>query len=278
MRILNITGTGEGAQREHVHISHNALVSWKPILAGLLVTAVCYIGLSALGAAIGFASAIPAIEAERHGAMLATGAAIWMGLSALASLLAGSYFAARTSTFVTLRIGAAQGLVIAALFFIGLVWGVGVTVGMAGAGLSGLASKATDSTAKILSQPAVQATVENTLSGVPLKSDPTVVAEGLATRLLSGNVVGAETYFAYQTGLPPAEAKQKIDKLSAEFKASVKEAGVKVSKAMAVAGWVFFLIVLLGVGISMLGGALGCRENFKMPLTDESEVFTRSAI
>ena len=76
------------------------------------------------------------IQEGSNASGLATGAAIWIGVSVVLSLAAGAYFAARTSTFITGRIGAAQGLIISALFFGFMIYGAGQTIGIAGRGSS----------------------------------------------------------------------------------------------------------------------------------------------
>lgn len=88
------------------------LISWRSVVAGLLIAFFTMIGLLGLGMGIGGISMSE--ETGIQGAGMFTG--IWFTVSVLISLFLGSYFAARVSKFQYGRIGSAQGLVIAACF------------------------------------------------------------------------------------------------------------------------------------------------------------------
>lgn len=275
----NMHIVGDGPQREHFYSSRFSLVSWKPILAGFLVTLVAYATFGALGMVFGGVAASN-VESQTAIKGLAAGAALWVILSVVFSLLAGSYFAGRTSTFITGRIGAAQGLTIAALFFVTMIYGMGQTVEVAGKGLGSVVSVIGMNATNLAGQPVIQNTVEKSLANLPLKSDPTTVVQGLATRLLSGSTDSAKTYLAYQTGLTETEVNARIGVLQAELKSQVKEVSDQIAKAVAAAGGVMFLVLILGMGAAILGGAMGSRVNFNQPLTDEAgpEITTGHAI
>lgn len=264
---------GENATlREHAYSSQYSLISWKPIIAGLFVTAFTYISLSALGAAIAGNSAADVIQEGRNGSTLVMGTVIWIGLSALLSLSAGSYFAARTSTFVTGRIGAAQGLVIASLFFSFMIYGFGKTVGTIGSGLGNMLGAASMGITNIASTPAIQNIVERAYGATNLKSEPAVAVQGLAGRLLQGNMESARNYLAYQTGLPAAAVDSRLATLEVEFKSTMKTVGINAAEAVSNAGWSLFLTLFLGMASAVVGGAFGSLANYKKPLTDEHSI------
>lgn len=260
----------QGASREHVLTHQHSLISWKPIFAGLFVAFVIHATLMALGVAIGGATVSEMIENGSNVNGLATGAAIWIGISALLSLAAGSYFAARTSTYITGRIGAAQGLTIAALFFTAMMFGVGQVVGMAGQGMGRAAGAMGAGVANIASNTSVQNTVEDALGGTTLKSDPSVVVKGVLTRLIAGNPDSAKAYLGYQTGLSSADLDARFATLQTNFQNTMTTVATKAADAAAKSAMSVFLILVVGIGMAVLGGATGAWANFKKPLAEET--------
>ena len=93
-------------------------VSWRSIVAGLLVTLFTFATLMFLGMAVGGVALQGIVDQGSSARGFPIGAGIWLLLSTLLSLFAGSYFSGRVSSFLTSRSGAAQGLVIASLFFV----------------------------------------------------------------------------------------------------------------------------------------------------------------
>ena len=85
--------------------------------------------LSALGAGIGGLTASHIIEKGENGSGLATGAGVWLGGSAAIALFLGAYFATRYSEATHRQVGAAQGILIAAIFFYLLLNATGVSLG-----------------------------------------------------------------------------------------------------------------------------------------------------
>ena len=91
------------------------------------------------------------------------------------------------------------------------------------------------------------------------------MAQGLAVRLLQGDVESAKSYYAYQSGLPQAEVDQKVMQLKADFDAAVKRAGEKTAHAVGDAGLAFFIVLLAGVIASMFGGRTAAHSNNERP-------------
>lgn len=264
--------------REHVS-GTPSLVNWKSIFAGLFVAVIVNLLLTALGVGIGGTSASSLIENNENARGLATGAAVWIAIAGLISLAAGGYFAARTSHFITARVGAVQGVVIAAIFFTFMIYGAGVTIGAAGKGLSSVAGAVGAGVGDVASSPEVQNVVQKALGDSALKSDPATVVQGLVVRLLRGDVQGTKTYFAYQTGLDAAEVDTRMASLQQEFNETLRTIGTKAANAASAAGWTLFTTLLLGVAAAAFGGAMGSRVNLKRPLSDQQSTpfITRSA-
>jgi hypothetical protein len=105
------------------------LFCWRSILAGIFVSLLSYMILSALGAGVGGFTVAHIIAKNENGTGLAAGAGVWLGLSSAISLFLGSYFATRYSNASHTQIGAAQGIVISAIFFFAIIQGSGTMLG-----------------------------------------------------------------------------------------------------------------------------------------------------
>lgn len=259
---------------EPVH-GPNHLLSWRSVFAGILISIMSYMILSSLGVGIVGLASQAAIENERGGIAIATGAGLWMGLSAIVSLFAGSYFAVRISKNVTYRIGAAHGLVVASSFFIILTFLATSAVGSLSMGLGNLVSGMGQGAAALGTNPRIQDTINTAMGNENFKSDPKVVNEGIAVRLLRGDVESAKAYYAYQTGQSRAEVSAKIDQLRAEFEATAKEAGDKAAEVLSGTGLSLFVTFVLGFLAAGIGGRVAAHVNAERPLTAE-EVYTVS--
>src|SRR5471030_2032055 len=106
------------SELEPVDYTHHNLICWKSVISGVLISIMAFMILTALGAGIGGMTASNLISNEEGGSGLATGAGLWLGLSAVVSLFLGSFFSQRVSKYVTHKVGAAHGIVIASIFFI----------------------------------------------------------------------------------------------------------------------------------------------------------------
>lgn len=253
--------------REHADSSYHALVNWKSILAGLFIAFTFYVMLSALGAVF-VGTAVNNTSPGSAGG-IATGAIIWMAITTLIALAAGSYFAARTSTFITGRIGAAQGLVIAALFFSLSVLTSATAVTIGGLSLGGLASALDGRNANLASVPVIQDTVGKALTNVKLKSDLSTVTQGLTVRLLRREVNSAKNYLAYQSDLTAAQVDSRINGIENDFNSALQNVTTKAAQATSAAGLSVFIVMLFGVFTAITGGSMGARLNQSSPLSDE---------
>lgn len=242
------------------------LVSWRSVLAGLLVTTLAMIGLVALGMAFGGVGL--GDGSTWQNASIFTG--VWFLASAILSLMAGSYFAARVSRFQTTRVGSAQGLVIAALFFSFLMWQTLSALSSAGQAVGSAASAAGQGLSQLAQNPTVNHAVEDTLGdlNIPPERVQTVVT-GVATRLMQGNAQSAQNYLARQTGITPEEANTRMAALRAQVDQTMIAAREKTASALKGTGWTLFLMIVLGTIAATVGGALGSRSNVRKPLASE---------
>lgn len=257
------------ATREQHHGSTHTLISWGAIFSGLVIALITYAVLISLGIGFGGSSAANMIQDGGEVKALAMGAAIWIGLSVLISLAVGSYFAARTSTFVTGRMGGAQGVVIGALFFGLMLASAGQAVGFAGKGLAGMMGAIGVGAGSLAANQTVQTAVENGIGATNLKSEPSIVVKGLITRLIQGDSEAAKAYLANQTGLSSEELDAKYAEVEGKFKAVARDVGVKTADAVSASAWMMYWILLAGIAASALSGAFGTRRNFKKPVVEK---------
>ncbi len=264
--IVSPGSTSQSPQMEPMNTHHHRLLCWKSVFAGVLISIMSYMILTSLGAGIGGLTASSLINNDEGGAGLATGAGLWLGLSAVISLFLGSYFSLRISNFVTNKVGAAHGFVIASVFFILLMWAAGTGLGNLSRGIGRMAGAMGQATSNLAMNPSVQDTVHKALGNGQLKSDPTDVAQGLAVRLLQGDTESAKTYYAYQTGMTDAEADAKFNQMKADFDQKVKVAAEKTASAVADAGWSLFVTFLVGLLSAVIGGRVGAQANNERPM------------
>jgi hypothetical protein len=263
----NIKMKTRNLQTEVLTHDHAHILCWRSLVAGLFISGVTYLLLTALGTGIGGLVASGMVDNETASASgLATGAGLWLGISAIISLFVGAYFAVRAAKFTTTKIGVSNGLALASLFFILLVWGLGNTVGSVVSGLTKTAMTATTSAAALSANPDVQDTLQRAIGTSSLKSDPKVVAEGLAVRLMRGNTQSATAYLAYQTGQTEPQVSARVTQLQSEFDAKAKIVAEKTANAVAGAGWSLFVTLLVGILGAAIGGWAAAKENSLHPL------------
>lgn len=242
-------------------VSTHPLVSWRSMIAGLLVALFSYMILLALGVAAGAVNLIDGTEVSARNIGLMTGA--WVLSSAALSLMLGSYFAARISKWAAPMVGSAQSVVIAALFFGIMAFQMMTTLGFVGQAV-GLAGKGLGNVAQ---SPVVADAVETSLQGLNLRQDPGLVAESVTIRLLQGNPAAARDYLARQSGVTPAELQTRIDALQAQLQQALADAASATARAVATAAWSFFAMMIIGLLFAVLGGFLGSRTNVRKPLS-----------
>lgn len=252
------------------------LISWRSVIAGTLIAFFSMLGLLGLGMAFGGIGMDS--DTSFRSAGIFTG--VWFLVSALISIFAGSYFAARVSKFQTGRIGSAQGLVIAALFLGFFLYQMMSTLGMVGSAASNLVGGSASLVGRGVQNASQNQTIVNTVSNLSedalgdlnLRSEPRTVAMGVGTRLANGNVESAKNYLALQAGISPAEADARISQLNTQVSQAVSQAREGAATALKSTGWTLFLLVALGALSAIAGGALGSVTNFRKPLSREQSV------
>lgn len=271
--MVNVIVNRDRGNALEVESSGHALISYRAIVAGLLISMFCMLGFVGLGLALGGMGMNEDTTAQSVGIF----SGVWFIVSVLLSLFIGSYCASRFSKYRSRKIGSLQGLVIASLFLGFFVYASIFILGTAGSALGNLAFKSAGVIQDSVNQPRVARAfgmmAEDALGDLNLRSSPEVVAEGLGSRLIQGDTEGAKNYLARQTGITPTEATARIDQLRARFDKYVSDMKEKTGVAMKSTGWSIFLLVVLGAIASVGGGALGSAANFRKPLILQKEEY-----
>ena len=255
-----------------INTSH-ALISFRSIVAGLLIAFFTLTGLVGLGLAFG------GMGLEDGSSFRAAGifTGVWFIASSLISIFVGSYFAARISKYRTARIGSAQGLVIAALFLGFFLYQVLMAIGSAGSFAGAVVGKAANavgtSVSTVTQNPALAGGISNmtedALGDLNLRSRPQVVASGLMNRLVRGDMVGAKNYLAREANITPADADARISAIETKVNKALTDTREGAAVALRSTGISLFVMVLLGAFAAIGGGAWGCSANFRKPFLRE---------
>jgi hypothetical protein len=258
---------------------YHPAISFRSVVAGVLVCLLSFGTLMSLGLAIG-GIGLQNSGASAQGA--GTFGGLWLLFSALVSLFACSYLTSRVSNFTSRRIGVAQGLVVAAAFFgIILFQAVGF-MGWATSAVSsvvGGAAQAVGPSAGNVAQNnsgLINDLIEDQLGGVEIRGDIGTVASGVAGRLIRGDVESAKTYLSRHTNLTPAEIDARVTDLQARVNTALNDARTAAGRALQVSGWSIFGLFVLGMIFSALGGSLGARANMRVPMTSDAPMRSRN--
>jgi len=274
--MANISINSENLNPIEFQGNTHALISFRAIAAGLLLTMFVMIGLTGLGLAFGGISMDE--ETTVRGVGMFSG--IWFIASVFISLFLGSYFASRVSKFRMGRVGSVQGLVIASLFLVFFLYQLVSALGTAGLAVGSLLGKTGRvialSAEKMENYPAVRNTIrhlsEDALGDLNLRSGLQVVAEGIGSRILRGNTEGAKNYLAREAGITPTEADARIAQMKAKVDEYVSNAKEATATALRSTGWTLFFLVVLGGLAGILGGGLGSVVNFRKPLVSVADI------
>jgi hypothetical protein len=261
-------------------------LSWAAVIAGALTaTAITFILLS-LGAGIGFMTASP-FSSGPSATTLTAIAAIWIVLSQTWGYACGGYLAARlrgvigapTSSENNFRDGA-HGFVVWALgvlltlvmvsigsaFAVGTAAHVGGTVG-AGAAQSDSRS-ATDTTGYfadmlVRSSAAADApTATPPASASQATSSNAEIGRVLAASAVQGRLSDADRDYLTgvvmaRTGLPQAQARQRVTDVENQIRDTAKQAADKAAKAASMFSFWTFMSLLMGAMAAIAGGIVG---------------------
>lgn len=240
-----------------------SLISWRSTFAGLALAAVTF--LAALALAVAFGGIGLQDGASARGAGIFAGVSVV--LATCLATFAGAYFAVRTQRTRVDVVGSAQGLLVGAVFMtliVAQVFALAGTLGSAAARTLGAGAAAVGAGAVAAADnPMVRELVEDNFAGLTLQSEPSVVIQGVASRLIRGDAESAKNYLAGQAGLTPTEADARIAAVQTRMEAAAVEAREAAATALQASGWSLFVVMVLGLIFSVLGGLLASVLNVR---------------
>lgn len=262
---LNERGPISAALRTENGVRETLSVHWRAVFAGVFVAELVYIVLLTLGLAIGAMQVSNLIQGTGSARALGSGFGIWMVITVVLSLFAGSYAAGRASGIVATRVGYIQGAVISSLFFIMMLSQIGFSVGMIGAGLTNLTSKVAGQAAQVADTTRTIDLVEDVIGDLHFRSSPDVVMAGVLSRLQRGDRESALNYIASQANISKEEATARFNDLNNRFQILMSDLGTKSAQAARWLGFSAFSMLLLGSVAALIGGAFGAQMNMRKP-------------
>ena len=239
--------------------------SWKAIFVGLLVTLLSFLTFTSLGIGIG-GLALSDLEGIQA---FGWSAAAWIIITAMISLFVGSFLATRVFNLISSKTGAAQGVTIAAVFFMLSLWSGGLIAGFlgqtaasVGRGVATVApSDMSGIAGSIIQNPEVRSYLNEQARELGVQPDQVdTVASGLAQRIASGDTEAAKSYLAQQTNLTREQIDARLDEMRSEVIGSAGSVAETSARAVSAAGWYGFFMLVLGTGAAVFGGISGVRR------------------
>lgn len=249
-----------------IESSSKPLICWRSVIGGFLVAMITMLGLLGLGMAMGGIGMDEDTTAQSAGMF----SGIWFMAASVISIFVGSYYSARVASFRIARVGSAQGILIATLFLgfflYQTIMGLGAAGRAAGSIVGASAKMIGAGTEKAMESPIISEMFEDRMSDLNLRSEPRVVAMGVANRLLRGNAEGAKNYLAFQAGITPEEADIRMTQYRDDLNRYADDAKIAAGRAIRTTGWSLFSMVMLSVLAAIGGGMLGSRANAHTPI------------
>jgi hypothetical protein len=254
-------------------------LSWRAIIAGVVVAIVVQFLLSLLGAGIGLAVVNPTESGNPSGMTASIVAAIWWTLSGVLAAWAGGVTAGRLSGLPGTVTAAWHGLIAWAVTTIIVLWllasAIGGVIGGAFSVLGGVASSATQAVASAAPAVAKAADpfgdIEASLNDAVGTKDPAAARTALTSFVRSAFTADqadaqaatdrAADALARATGISPDDAKKKLADWKAQYDKAVTAAKEKAEaaantarKAAASAALLGFVALVFGALAGWFGG------------------------
>jgi hypothetical protein len=257
--------------------SNSFSIHWSAVIAGIFIASIAYMILGSLGVAVGATQLQHSFslgDSTLKGTSEGLGAFLFTSI--LIALFIGAYASGRVSGFVATRVGYIQGAVISAAFFAIMLLQAGAAAGFIGAGLGGLKDVISASAQSLGSNAHLTETIEDSLSGIQLKSDAKTVASGLVSRLMNEDSKSAVIYIADQTGLSREEALAKYQTINQSVRDLANRIGQKTSEVARNIAWFSSALMFFGTLFAMFGGALGAQFSMRKPVDNLDRSALRS--
>jgi len=234
---------------------------WSTLVGGIFLSLLTYWLLVSIGLGLGsFGLQVDSVTGDTLQA-LSVGAVIWLMVTFLLALGVGAYLCVRMSAVRQVKHAAAQGAIIASVFFaIMAMQATSILVPMASQSLASLNS----ATMSLSSNPRFQNFLEDATAGIDLRGiDRPALAKAIGTRLIMDDDASLRNLLARHSNMSLQEIETRVAQLESTFNRVSTEVTNGVGKALAVSGWMLFFSLLIGTVGAMLGGWMGARMNTK---------------
>ena len=223
-------------------------MEWNGVWTGYMTFAGVGILLLSFVFGVGFSSLNPLQASSWSG--VGTGTMAWSVVVLLISLFLGAWVAGRTPR-TTKKHGMMRGITLWGMALITALLIVGWVAGTAVQATSGLASGAMS---------AISTNRSASVQGV-LQSNGINVTNAQATtisnQLMTGDKAGAASTLASDANIPTARANDILGQVATPVAGAATTAGQAVKHGAGSVSWGMFWIALIGLGVALLGGAVG---------------------
>lgn len=224
-------------------------MDWNGVWTGYMA----FVGFSVLLLAfvfgVGFSSLNPLAGSSWAGA--GTGTLVWSGIVGLIALFIGAWVAGRTP-HTTRQHGMMRGVMLWGLAMLSTLLLVGWLAGTALAATTGVAGAALGSASNISAGRVTSVLQQNGITGVTADQASTI-----SSQLMAGDQSGAASSLANEANISTDRANTILGQVGAPVAGAASTAGRAVQHGGASLSWGLFWMALIGLGVSLLGGAMG---------------------
>lgn len=223
-------------------------MEWNGVWTGYMTFAGAGVLLLSFVFGVGFSSLNPLEASSWSG--VGTGTSAWSAVALLISLFLGAWVSGRTPR-TTKRHGMMRGVTLWGMVLITAVLIVGWAAGTAVQATSGLASGAVS---------AVSGNRAASIQGVLQSNGINITnaqATAISSQLMTGDKAGAASTLASDANISTTRASDILGQVTTPVTGAATMAGQAVKQGAGSLSWGMFWIALIGLGVALLGGAVG---------------------
>jgi hypothetical protein len=231
------------------------LIRWRSVIAGFVISTLSLIGFLGFWLTLGQVDQAQGLEDK-----FLLGAIPILIITF--SLFFGGYFASRISRYSSMKVGGAQGVLIASLFIIFFIYQV--------IALSFWRGKLkTDFDNLNLNILETSYLAEDALLDLDIKGESSLLAYGLMERIIKGDKSSAINYVSLRIGVPEEMASEKVNQLNKNLNAWLESKRSERWQWLKTYGRSLFMIVFFGILAAASGGIIGAATNLRKPIISE---------
>lgn len=267
------------------HTPAHSRISWGAVFAGAAVAVASTVLLSLLGAALGTGSINTMTANANDVRTFSQGAGLWQIVNYVLSMAFGGYVAARLSGTHSHLDGELHGLTTWAIALLFGAWlfaqALGGAIGMAGQGVSSVASRLADTAESMVPEVRGTSLVDRVRLGLSTGGDISAMSrdqlEGEIALVIGNGLYGGSfndadrtrliVLVAAEAGVTRDEATRRVVRMEAEIRTRIAQADVNaraaadsVAHGVAVASRALFAALTLGLLGALIGAWFGTRH------------------